>query len=251
MGILKKYLRIIKEKQDLNQKKKKFKQDLENFKSTIKTERFSLDKKDYFRCMYDTERKTLDGFDIHYVYHTAWAARKLAEINPEKHIDLSSYLYFPLIASAFVPLEFYDYNPDKINLNGFDAKHADITNLSFEDNSVKSLSCMHVVEHIGLGRYDDPLDYDGDIKAIEELIRVTAPEGNLLFVVPIGNVPKIQFNAHRVYVKEQITDYFQNFELIEFKFIKQNGEGGLLDFVDENENYGCGCFWFRKRITNV
>ncbi len=33
---------------------------------------------------------------------------------------------------------------------------------------------MHVVEHVGLGRYGDPLDPDGDLKAIAELKRVTA-----------------------------------------------------------------------------
>jgi hypothetical protein len=36
---------------------------------------------------------------------------------------------------------------------------------------------MHVVEHIGLGRYGEPMDEQGDLKAIEELKRVLAPGG--------------------------------------------------------------------------
>jgi hypothetical protein len=36
---------------------------------------------------------------------------------------------------------------------------------------------MHVVEHIGLGRYGDPIDPDGDLKAISELKRVVQKRG--------------------------------------------------------------------------
>ncbi len=49
---------------------------------------------------------------------------------------------------------------------------ANILDLPFKGNSVESLSCMHVVEHIGLGRYGDPMDPEGDIEAIKELKRV-------------------------------------------------------------------------------
>ena len=75
--------------------------------------------------------------------------------------------------------------------------YADLANLPFEINSVQSLSCMHTVEHVGLGRYGDPIDPDGDLKAIKEIKRVLAVNGNLLFVVPIGK-PKIVYNAHRI-----------------------------------------------------
>jgi Caenorhabditis protein of unknown function, DUF268. len=109
---------------------------------------------------------------------------------------------------------------------------------------------MHVIEHIGLGRYGDPLDPDGDLKAISELQRVLAPEGDLLFVVPIGK-PMIVFNAHRIYSYEQIAEYFSGFELKEFALIPDNpSEGGLIhDATKEqadSQTYGCGCFWFKK-----
>ena len=75
---------------------------------------------------------------------------------------------------------------------------------------------MHVVEHIGLGRYGDPVDYDGDLKAIAELQRVLAPGGNLFFVVPVGQ-PRIMFNAHRVYsLRTDFVEAFNTFELKEF-----------------------------------
>jgi hypothetical protein len=62
---------------------------------------------------------------------------------------------------------------------------------------------MHVVEHVGLGRYGDPVDAEGDRKAMRELGRVVAPGGNLLFVVPVGR-ERVAFNAHRVYAWETV-----------------------------------------------
>ena len=56
------------------------------------------------------------------------------------------------MVSAFIPVEFYDYRPAELSLSGLEFKHADLTHLPFADNSVESLSCMHVIEHIGLGR---------------------------------------------------------------------------------------------------
>jgi len=189
-------------------------------------------------------------FDRHYVYHPAWAARILAETRPAGHVDISSSLHFCSIVSAFIPTHFYDYRTADLQLNNLISDHADILALPFVDESVASLSCMHVVEHIGLGRYGELLDPAGDLKAIEELKRVLAPGGNLLFVVPVGR-PRIMFNAHRIYSYAQILSYFKGLELIEFSLVPDNPEdGGLIrnampDAVN-TQKYGCGCFLFRK-----
>ena len=189
-------------------------------------------------------------FDRHYIYHTAWAARKLKELKPAFHIDISSSLYFSTIVSAFIPIRFYDYRPVKISLSGLTTRYADLTRLHFKSNSIKSLSCMHTVEHIGLGRYGDPIDPLGDIKAINQLKRVLKKGGSLLFVTPVGR-PKIVFNAHRIYSKDQIVEYFKGLKLIEFVLIPDNiKDGNLIINPEKNllnkQNYGCGCFLFRK-----
>lgn len=132
---------------------------------------------DRYPCLND--RTAATGFDRHYVYHTAWAARVLAETRPPFHVDISSSLYFCTIASAFVPVRFFDYRPPRINLSDLAVEFADLTSLPFADSTVDSISCMHVVEHVGLGRYGDPVDLDGDLKAVSELTRVLAPGGGL------------------------------------------------------------------------
>jgi SAM-dependent methyltransferase len=194
------------------------------------------------------EATATTGFDNHYIYHPAWAARIVAKLKPEFHVDISSSLHFVTTVSAFVPVRFYDYRPAQLNLSGLETGKADLINLPFTDDSIKSLSCMHTVEHIGLGRYGDPIDPDGDLKAISELKRVLAPNGTLLFVVPVGK-PSIEFNAHRIYSYDQILGYFSDLELLEFALIPDKG-GLFVNASKEMTNaqdYGCGCFWFKKR----
>ena len=196
------------------------------------------------------DRTETTSYDKHYVYHIGWASRIIANIKPQKHIDISSMHWFPIILSAFLPVDYYDYRPLQVHLTNLKTLHADITNLPFDDNSIKSLSSMHVVEHIGLGRYGDPIDPNGDLKAINELKRVLAPLGYLLFVVPVGK-PKIVFNAHRIYSYSQIMDYFKDLTLIDYALISgyDNYNGLIQNATKEQtdiEDYGCGCFLFKK-----
>ena len=213
-----------------------------------KEKRFTLNIKDRWPCLYENTGST--PFDRHYVFHTAWAARLLAENVPENHVDISSSLQFSTIVSAFVPVDFYDYRPADLKLSGLTSRSADLLALPFADDSILSLSCMHVVEHVGLGRYGDRVDPDGDLKAISELKRILAVGGRLLFVVPVGK-PVIMFNAHRVYSYDQIVSYFDELKLEEFALIPDSpSTGGLIrnatKEMTDSQRYACGCFYFRK-----
>jgi len=201
-----------------------------------------------YACLADNTGIT--PLEPHYTYHPAWAARIVAQIKPAKHIDISSTTNFGTITSAFVPFEFYDYRPANIHLSNYTSGRADLTNLHFETNSIESLSCMHTVEHIGLGRYGDPIDINGDVKAMKELERVIKINGNLLFVVPIGN-PRIEFNAHRVYAYDTIIKNFSGLVLKEFSLIPDDFENTgyitnpPMELINK-QHWGCGCFWFTK-----
>lgn len=208
--------------------------------------RFCINWRDFYPQVRDKTART--SFDRHYLYHPAWAARVVSQIKPSVHVDISSILHFGTILSAFVPVKFYDYRPADIELSNYSSAHADLLALPFTDNSIESLSCMHTLEHVGLGRYGDPINPEGDLKAISELKRVLKPDGNLLIVVPVGK-PKIEYNAHRIYSYEQITEYFSEFSLKEFALIPEK-DGGLIYGASASqvaqENYACGCFWFEK-----
>ena len=210
--------------------------------------RFAAPFLNQYPCLSDWTKTT--PFEPHYIYHPAWAARVVRKINPKKHIDISSTLTFSSILSAFVPVEFYDYRPAALFLDNLKSLRGDLLHLPFKSNSVESISCMHTIEHIGLGRYGDILDSQGDLKAIEELKRVVRKGGALLFVTPIGQ-PTIRFNAHRIYSYDQILQYFKGFELKEFSLLPDDAfNAGMISHAtrkDANkQQWGCGCFWFVK-----
>jgi SAM-dependent methyltransferase len=210
--------------------------------------RLPMQWQDRYPCLFDNMPAT--PFDRHYLYHVAWAARVLSRTNPPFHVDISSSLNFSTVVSAFIPVKFYDYRPPRLQLTNLYLEQASLVALPFPDQNISSLSCMHVVEHIGLGRYGDELDPDGDLKAIRELKRVLKQNGSLLFVVPIGK-PRIRFNAHRIYSYEQISESFQELKLEEFALIPDRPQdGGLIvgatQQMADAQSYGCGCFWFKK-----
>lgn len=209
-------------------------------------ERLEMNFSEIYPCLKDKTETT--PFDRHYVYHPAWAARILAQTKPEYHIDISSILSFGSIVSAFIPIKFCDYRPADLELENYESGKADLKNLDFPNESVPSLSCMHTIEHIGLGRYGDEIDPRGDITAINEIQRVVKKEGDILFVTPLGK-PMIQFNGQRVYSKEQIIEYFSQCDLIEFSIIPD--QGPMIKEPDQNtihsQKYACGCFWFKKK----
>lgn len=211
--------------------------------------RFKLDWQDRWLCLGDNTSST--DFDRHYTYHPAWASRVLARTRPSHHIDIGSSLQFVTQISAFIDTTFYDVRPVDMGLSGLTCGEGNLTALPFPDHSVESLSCMHVIEHVGLARYGDELDYNGDLKAIAELQRVVRHGGTLLFVVPMGGEARIQFNAHRIYTYAQVMQYFEGWKLQEFALIPEFADkGGLIVNATEQqanqERYGCGCFWFIK-----
>lgn len=244
MKLFKKFRREIKN----NLKEKWFDDCLKHFRELDKNNRFTIKEKDFLKCLDDNTSNT--GFDTHYEYHQAWAARILAETKPEKHVDISSRITFNVVVSAFIPIEFYDYRPARISLDNLECKKADLLNLPFEDESIHSLSCMHTVEHIGLGRYGDKIDPDGDLKAINELKRVLKKGGNLLFVVPVGK-PRIQFNGQRIYSYDMIMEYLKELQLKDYTLIPDKAKRvGIIKSatkeITDKQTYGCGCFWFQK-----
>ncbi len=231
----------------------RFRTELRTFEKLARdaTERFPFSRDDLYPQLSDATATT--AFDRHYVFHPAWAARILSETRPSEHIDISSTLNFCAIVSAFVPIRFLDYRPAALDLSNLASMPGDLQALPFPSGSVESLSCMHTIEHVGLGRYGDAMDYDGDLKAIAELKRVLAPGGNLLFVVPVGK-PKIMFNAHRIYGHDQVVSAFADLELREFALIPDDPkEGGLIRNATkaqaDAQSYGCGCYWFQKPAT--
>lgn len=201
---------------------------------------------DFYPCISDNTSTT--PFDAHYFYQGVWAFNKIKESGVKNHIDVGSEIRWVGLLSTITKVTLIDIRPFKTDLINLIVKEGDILNMPFEDNSVKSLSCLHVAEHIGLGRYDDKLDPEGTKKACKELSRILASEGNLFFSVPVGK-EKTYFNAHRVHSPHTIINYFKDLKLVEVSGVTDSGrfiENIGIDIL-EKSNYTCGLFWFRKK----
>jgi SAM-dependent methyltransferase len=224
-----------------------FYSDKKEFWNNCKDERFESGN-DY-PCLYDKNSKI--PFEPHYFYHPAWACRVLQEINPEKHVDISSIMWMSGCLSAFFPIEYYEFQPPDIKLDNFKVSKIDLCDMIFDDLSVSSLSCLHVLEHVGLGRYGDRIDPAGDIKAASELSRVLAHGGHLLFVTVIAESARIEFNAHRVYTHAHVLELFPDLELAEFSLILDDPVRGLIRYADvdllKGQKFACGCYHFVRK----
>lgn len=186
-------------------------------------------------------------FDAHYIYLNGWAARRIITFAPEAHVDVGSQLSFTTVLGAALSVQIVEFRPVPLALSGLTFTQGSILELPFQDDSVRSLSCLHVIEHIGLGRYGDPIDPFGTRKAAAELVRVLAPGGQLLVGLPVGR-PRVCFNAHRVHSEQEVLDMFSGLRLIEFSGVDDarrftiDRNRGELDSCE----YGCGFFRFTK-----
>jgi SAM-dependent methyltransferase len=185
--------------------------------------------------------------NAHYFYQSCWAFDKIMASGVKKHVDVASSVEFIGLLSRVVPVEFVDIRPLEADLKGLTCKSGSILSLPYPDNSIESLSCMHVAEHIGLGRYGDPLDPLGTKKAAAELSRVLAPGGKLYFSIPLGK-PRVCFNAHRVHDSKMILDYFPGLELAEFSGIDDSGKHlqNIKADAFDGADFACGLFLFKK-----
>ena len=70
-------------------------------------------------------------------------------------------------------------------------------------------------EHDGLGRYGDPLDPDGDCKAVKEMWSMLRPGGHLILALPVG-ADCVAFYGNRRYGPLRLGWLLQGFRLRKF-----------------------------------
>lgn len=186
-------------------------------------------------------------FDPHYFFQGNWLARRLALAPPPRHVDIGSSVLTIGVLSAHVPTIFVDYRPLAARQSGLIPVGGDIVRLPFADASLPSVSCLHVIEHIGLGRYGDSLDAEGARRAATELQRVVSMGGKLYLSTPIGR-ERVCFNAHRVFSVATILAMFSQLRLVAFSYVDDGGR--LHQDVPSDSvpplDYGCGFFEFGK-----
>jgi len=190
----------------------------------------------------------------HYFHQDLWAARRIFQRRPAQHVDIGSRVDgFIAHLLVFMDVQVIDILPLDSQVRGLHFQQDDATSLAnLRDDSVISISSLHVAEHFGLGRYADPVDPWAHTKFMRSLERVLAPGGNLYFSVPIGR-ERLEFNAHRIFDPATVLAHFERLRLTSFSYVDDAGalhEDVSLPDAPKNLSCGCGLFDFTKDCSN-
>jgi SAM-dependent methyltransferase len=186
---------------------------------------------------------------MHYLLQDIWAARYVRHNNLTHVVDIGSRLdgYIAHLLT-FCSVTYVDIRPLEILVDNLEFVGGNITSLPFDDGSIPCLSTLHVIEHIGLGRYGDPVDPEGHLKAARELQRVLAPGGTLVLSTVLGN-ERLCFDAHRIFDPDTVLSMFDSLTLETFSLIDDIGYQVIENATFEAAKhciYGCGIFVFKK-----
>ena len=218
-----------------------FFKDYNSFRRLEKNIDYKIDTTDLFPRIYDkTSNHKLDPV---YFLQGTWCAKKIFQGKPSEHYDVGSQALMVGIISQFVRTTMIDIRPLDISLQGLSFVKGDITKLPFSNASIYSLSSICVIEHIGLGRYGDPLDQFGTEKAVKELVRVLAKRGSLYISVPVDIENKVYFNAHRAFTRDHILKMFSTLSLVEEKYIYGQD---IHTTYDAKRGFGTGLYHFKN-----
>ncbi|RKZ50914.1 MAG: hypothetical protein DRR16_05645 [Candidatus Parabeggiatoa sp. nov. 3] len=199
-----------------------------------------------------TESGTASG---HYFHQDLLVARKIFQRQPIKHVDIGSRVDgFVAHVATFREIEVFDIRTPPMPVSNMIFKQCDFMDAGIALNDYcDSISCLHALEHFGLGRYGDSIDINGHLRGFNNLDGILQSGGILYLSIPIGSPQRIEFNGHRVFAINTILEMAKaHFELIEFSYVDDKGD--LHENVTLNSQsinncdcyFGCGIFEFRK-----
>jgi SAM-dependent methyltransferase len=206
---------------------------------------------DFYPCLFD--KTAASSIDTHYFHQAIWAFRHIRESATAAHVDIASQVNFVGLLTCITRVTFVDIRPLELDIPNYIGLRGSIVELPFADGAVESLSCLHVIEHIGLGRYGDPLDPRGPERAAREIARVLRAGGRAYISTPVGR-PRVQFNGQRVFSIREVPEIFRGLALVEFSLVDARGtlrekiDPAGADIHEDGAGLDCGLgmFVFQK-----
>lgn len=191
----------------------------------------------------------------HYFHQDLLVASLIKKHNPKRHIDIGSRIDgFVAHVASFREIDVIDIRSlDKSVHDNINFIQKDMMNKNLlEENITDSISCLHAIEHFGLGRYGDEIDVNGHIEGFNNIIKMLSLSGKLYISFPIGKTNEIHFNSQRVFHPLDIFSWNKsssNIILKRFDFVDDKGNLHKNKDISKdcnNINYGCGIYTFQK-----
>lgn len=208
-----------------------------------------------FPCLHDWYEECGVGRG-EYFWQDLYVAQMIYKNNPERHVDIGSRIDgFVAHVASFREIEVFDIRPLKSSIPNVIFRQADLMNPSFSlSNYCDSLSCLHALEHFGLGRYGDPINPEGHVIGLKTIAGLLQPRGLFYLSVPIGRA-RVEFNGHRIIDPLYILEVAANLGLILQKFAYVDQSDRLVESTKPNQDmeqlsklpYCLGIFTFIKQ----
>jgi len=159
----------------------------------------------FFPCLNDRHEQGRSA-NSEYFWQDLHVAQKIFAANPQRHVDVGSRIDgFVAHVASFRNIEVFDIRPLTVVIPGVFFTQADLMGASVvQHDYCDSLSCLHALEHFGLGRYGDPINPEGHRDGLANMIKILRSGGLLYLSVPIG-LERVEFNAHRVFSPSALT----------------------------------------------
>lgn len=200
-----------------------------------------------------------------YFWQDLIVARRIFEAQPRKHVDIGSRIDgFVAHVASFREIEVFDIRLVSTIIPGIVFRQADLMSeksiaayIEGHQGYCDSISCLHAIEHFGLGRYGDPIDTEGYLHGIKNLARLLKPGGRCYLSTPIGR-QRVEFNANWVFAPTTIISAAMKHGLIleNLTVLDQQGGQKILDYPDaaaleplNMSSYHLGIFTFTKRMS--
>jgi SAM-dependent methyltransferase len=205
-------------------------------------------------CLYDWFEEG-GATKSEYFLQDLHVAQQIYRHGPERHVDIGSRVDgFIAHVASFRSVEVFDIRAVTAQFPGIRFRQADLMNPAPElANYCDSLSCLHALEHFGLGRYGDPLDPSGSARGLRNMARIVRPGGRLYLSVPIG-AERVVFNAHRVFSPHSIVRMAQAEGMTLRNFAAVDTERRVVEYPDwegcfdrlAQQRYALGIFTFER-----
>ena len=192
---------------------------------------------------------------LEYFWQDLLVARRIFATRPERHVDIGSRVDgFVAHVASFREIEVFDVRPISTQIPGVRFKQADFMQpATGMKDYCDSLSCLHALEHFGLGRYGDPIDPKGFERGFANMAALLKKDGVFYLSVPVGT-SRVEFNGQRVLDPQAIITLAlaNSLELRDFTLIRLGGKVEVLE-LDEarlaelaSQRYALGLFTFAK-----
>lgn len=196
----------------------------------------------------------------HYFHQDLLVAKLIHDDAPKRHIDVGSRIDgFVAHVAAFRKIEILDVRP--LNSTGhpnIEFRIADLMRLDPDlINACDSISCLHAIEHFGLGRYGDEVNPQGHIAGFQNMVKMLKHGGKLYISFPIATQSAIVFNKHRIFSPYDIFAWPTpdcTLNLLRFDYVDDAGDiHQNVDLNTENiiAKYACGIYTFEKLIGDI